>query len=454
VRPEDIVERIRAAGVVGAGGAGFPTHVKVSAKVDTVIANGAECEPLLHCDKQLVAAHPDLVVQGVRIEMEATGARRGVIAIKREYHEAVQALREHLHKEKAAGQEATIELFIIQESTYPAGDEFVLVFEVTGRLVPETGLPLHVGCLVQNVGSLANIALAVSQGHPVTHRYLTVGGEVYEPKTVRVPIGMSFADVLKLAGGVRLPEGEYRLLVGGPMTGRLATSLDEPVTKTTTGIFPLPLVNPVVTYLSRPLGRWIKRGQSTCDQCQTCTMLCPRYLLGHNFRPHEIMRAVAYGIPSPSDVMTAAVMCCECRLCEAYACPLELSPMVFYKDLKQKLAASGWKNDRHKRTDFTPHPFRQGRLVPITRLVQRLGVARYHERPGTLDESPVSPSRVTIPLKQHTGAPSEPVVKVGASVQEGELIARIPEGKLGANLHASIDGKVTDVTDKLITIQR
>ncbi len=447
---EDIVERVKAAGVVGAGGAGFPTHVKLQAKVDTIIANGAECEPLLHCDKQVITAHADRVIEGLRLEMQSTGAQRGFVAVKKEYQEVVAALKKELARKKSPG----IEVYEIPLSTYPAGDEFVLVYEVTGRLIPETGLPLHVGCVVQNVVSLTNVAAAVNEQRPVTERHLTVTGEVNEPRTIRAAVGSTFGDALARVGGPTLPEGEYKIVVGGPMMGRLATSLDEPITKTTSGLIVLPLENATVQYLSRPLDRWIKKGQSTCDQCRTCTTLCPRNLLGHHFSPHEIMRAVAYDIPEASDVITGAVMCSECRLCEAFACPLELSPCAFYKSVKKQLAAVGWKNDRHKRADLTPHPFREGRLVPIDRLVERLGLHKYHHLRPAFDDEVRAPARVVIPLKQHTGVPSAPVVTVGQKVEKGDLIAAIPEGKLGANVHASIDGRVSEVTDKTITISR
>jgi len=183
-------------------------------------------------------------------------------------------------------------------------------------------------------------------------------------------------------------------------------------------------------------------------------MLCPRYLLGHNFRPHEIMRAIAYDHPVDSEVITGAVMCCECRLCEAFACPLELSPMAFYKEVKRKLAAQGWKNDRHKRTDLTPHPFRDDRRVPIERLVDRLGLRKYHGLHVAFDEQEVPVRRVSIPLKQHTGVPAEAVVAAGSKVQDGDLIAAVPEGKLGAAIHASIDGRVVEITATAIVIER
>jgi len=460
---EQIVEKVRDAGVVGAGGAGFPTHVKIAAQVDTVIANGAECDPLLRCDQQLMAARAPEVVEGLRLVMQASGAERGVIALKREYTNAVAALESNTQRppqspqswgERGLGGNISLHLM---ESYYPAGDEFVLVYEVTGRLVPEAGLPLQVGCIVQNVGTLFNIARA-QRGIPVTHRLLTVTGAVNEPKTLNLPIGTPVSEAIAWAGGIKIPrwsertEEDYAVVVGGPMMGRLAQSLSEPITKTTTGLIVLPNNNVVVRYLSRPLGSWVKRGRSTCDQCRDCTDLCPRYLLGHDLEPHKVMRSINYGLTEPTAVITAAVLCCECRLCEAYACPLELSPMAYYKEIKRQLAAQGWENVVHKRSDLTPHPMREYRRVPMERLVARLGLTEYEECTCPLDEREYQPRRVTIPLKQHIGAPSQPVVEVGDKVQRGDLIARIPEGKLGANVHASISGRVEAVTGEHIVI--
>ncbi|MCR4406793.1 MAG: RnfABCDGE type electron transport complex subunit C [Anaerolineae bacterium] len=443
---DQIVESVRAAGVVGAGGAGFPTHVKIAARVDTVIANGAECEPLLHCDQYLMTTQADEVVEGLRLVMQASGAKHGVIALKQKYQAAIVALRAALDQRP----KMNVRLHLL-ESYYPAGDEFLLVYDVTGRLVPETGLPLHVGCIVQNVGTLANIARA-QRGEPVTHRLLTVTGEVRAPKTLRVPIGTSIGEVIRWAGGVKSDSASLSIILGGPMMGRLATSLDEPVTKTTSGIIVLPADNATVRYLRRPLGSWIKRGRSTCDQCRDCTDLCPRHLLGHDLEPHKIMRTINYGITTLPFNVTAAVLCCECRLCEAYACPLELSPCAYYKEIKRQLAAQGWRNDVHKRTDLAPHPFREFRRVPTERLIGRLGLTAYAQLECPLDPGDYRPERVTIPLRQHIGMAARPVVRAGDVVAVGDLIGEIPEGKLGARVHASINGKVVEATAEEVVI--
>ncbi len=449
----DLVEAVRAAGVVGAGGAGFPTHVKLAANVDTVIANGAECDPLLQCDQRLMESRAAEMVRGVLLAMEVTGATQGILALKEEYASATSALRRAIH---AADKGSSLSL-LLMESRYPAGDEFVLVYEATGRLVPETGLPLHVGCLVQNVQTLFNIARA-AKGAAVTHRLLTVAGAVARPVTLWVPVGTAIGEVLAWAGGVEPPRwsertaDDYAVVMGGPMMGHVADDLDQPVTKMTSGLLVLPRDNAVVRYMTRSQTSWVRRGISTCDQCRDCTDLCPRYLLGHELKPHEVMRAINYGLERPADKVTAAVLCCECRLCEAYACPLELSPMAYYVAIKQELRAQGWVNEVHKRTDFEPHPMREYRLVPTHRLIARLGLTEWEHQRCALDEADYLPQRVSIPLRQHIGAPARPVVQVGDRVAVGDLIAGIPEDALGASVHASIAGRVSAIDDAAIEI--
>ena len=450
---QNLVDAVRAAGVIGAGGAGFPTHVKVSASVDTVIANGAECDPLLQSDQRLMEIHASEIVQGVVLAMEATGASRGILALKDEYGAAISAFRRAVAEQQRA---ADLSL-LLMESRYPAGDEFVLVYEATGRLVPETGLPLQVGCLVQNVQTLYNIARA-SRGEPVTHRLLTIAGAVARPATLWAPVGTALGDVLDWAGGIQPPRwsqrsaDDYAVVVGGPMMGWVAVDLAESVAKTTTGLLVLPRDNAVVRYMTRTSASWVRRGISTCDQCRDCTDLCPRYLLGHELEPHEVMRAINYGLDRPADKVTAAVLCCECRLCEAYACPLELSPMAYYVGIKKELREQGWINDVHKKVELEPHLMREYRLVPTHRLTARLGLTEWEEQVCPLDERDYRPGRVSIALDQQIGAPARPAVSGGQQVAVGDLIAEIPDKALGANVHASIAGRVSRVTESAIEI--
>ena len=170
---EDIIDKVRSAGVVGAGGAGFPTHVKLQFEAKQVLANGASCEPLLVSDPYLMTRHADVVLDGLQTVMACTGSQNGSICLKKKHAEAVAVLKDQIAQGDTNGQIRLFEL----EDFYPAGDEFILVNEVTGKIVPESGIPLHVMTVVNNIESLLNISRAMA-GMAVTDRYLTVCGEV------------------------------------------------------------------------------------------------------------------------------------------------------------------------------------------------------------------------------------------------------------------------------------
>ena len=447
----ELVDRVRLAGVVGAGGAGFPTHVKLSADAEIFIANGTECEPMLLSDQHLMATEAAEVLEGMRLGMDATGASEGIIAIKRHYHDAIEAF------EALLPQHPGIRLHLF-DSFYPAGDEYVVVYDCTGRQVPENGLPIMVGVVVQNVTTLRNIALA-NRGVPVTDKLLTVAGEVNAPATLLAPVGTSYAELVEAAGGLReAPFGGYSaeelaLVEGGPMMGRLA-SPDGVVTKTSGGLLVLPSSGAVVTMLSRDEDTTVRRGRSACDQCRDCTDLCPRHLLGHELQPHTVMRAINYGMEEDPRSVTAAILCCECRLCEAFACPLELSPFRYYVSIKRALREQGWRNEIHKQSDLKPHSMREFRRVPTSRLMDRLGLAPYRGQQAPLRVQALQPDQVRIPLQMHIGAPSRPIVKQGDTVVRGQPIAAIPDGALGAAIHASIDGVVAELGEGFIRIER
>ncbi|MBM4371792.1 MAG: SLBB domain-containing protein, partial [Deltaproteobacteria bacterium] len=204
-------EQILAAGVVGAGGAGFPTHVKAKSRVDTVIANGAECEPLIYSDQVMMRLHAREILSGLRQMMDAVGAARGLLALKAEYEDVLAVLSPEVERHPG------IELVLLQ-SVYPSGDEQILVYECTGRIVPEGGIPLDVGVVVDNVETLYNVHMA-TRGRPVTHRTVTLNGEVRHPGVFRLPIGTSYRDAVAAAGGTPLAEEDLAVIDGGPMMG-------------------------------------------------------------------------------------------------------------------------------------------------------------------------------------------------------------------------------------------
>ncbi|MHA1449061.1 MAG: 4Fe-4S dicluster domain-containing protein, partial [Candidatus Hodarchaeales archaeon] len=425
-----------------AGGAGFPAHVKLKAKVSTYIANGAECEPLLHVDQQLMSLHPDLVVKGLQLAMSSTGASRGIIALKKKYKSAIAALEEVVKEDKR------IELFLLDDF-YPAGDEHVLVYEIMNKQIPEAGLPLDIDVVVNNVGTLINIALACD-GTPVQSRYVTITGAVKNPVTLELPLGTTFSSAIKAAGGPAIER--YKVIHGGPMMGHLVKKVEEePVTKTTSGIIVLPENHFLVKRKKERISSKVVISKAACIRCQLCTEVCPRFMLGHDLHPDKIMRAVAFGGLEKTDHLTSAFLCIDCGACTFYGCPMGLDPCKITQEVRLKLYQAGLKNPHHRK-NLQAHQERELRKLPVKRLVHRLGLSDY-DHPAPLSKAKIDVQRVRIPLKQHIGVPCLPVVSVGDKVIKGDPIGKIPDGSLGATVHASISGIVEQVTD-IIVIER
>lgn len=429
-------ELIRNAGVVGAGGAGFPAHVKANAQVEYILANGAECEPLLHKDFELMVHYPERVVHGVKLLMQATGAREGIIGIKDKNQRAIDALG-------AAIDDPSIRLHTLGDF-YPSGDEYILVYEATGRLIPPQGLPLDVGIVVNNVETLYNISAAVD-GTPVIDKFITVAGAVNNPVTFIAPIGMSYRDTIAMAGGASV--SEFAVFVSGIMMGKLEYDLDLPITKTCAGLIVLPTDHTLVQRKSLPVERMHGIGKSACDQCSYCTELCPRYTLGYDVQPHKVMRSLSFTATGEDIWNQFAQLCCGCGLCTLYACPEYLFPKEACDKGKHDLKEKGIKWEGP--LEVQPHPMYEYRRTPLKQLMQRLDVLQY-DRHTPFQQIDSPPARVTIPLSQHIGSPAQPVVAAGQTVSRGELIADISPDKLGARLHASISGRVVEINGSIV----
>ncbi|NNC90170.1 MAG: NADH dehydrogenase subunit [Akkermansiaceae bacterium] len=436
-----IIDKVREAGVVGAGGAGFPAHVKLDAKVDYVLANGAECEPLLHKDAELTETYIDQVIRGMELSMEATGAPEAIFGIKAKRTRTVAAL-----ENATAGKPIKVQLF---GDYYPAGDEFVLVYECTGRLIPAGGIPLQVGAVVHNSETLLNMAEAM-EGRPVTRKILTVTGEVANPMSLSVPVGITLQELIEIAGGATTPD--YTVFVGGLMMGRIESDLSKPVTKTTGGLIVLPSDHRLVTRMTTPNKAMHRIGKSACDQCSYCTEFCPRYLLGYDVQPHKVMRTLGFTATGKENWSKWADLCCSCGLCTLYSCPEDLFPKEACDQAIADRKEAGLERWLGPTEEITAHPMESGRHVPLKALMQKLGVKNY-DRPAPWHHCNYQPRKVTLPLSQHLGAPAEVVVGVGDRVGAGQVIAEIPEGKLAARLHASIEGTVTAVNGS-ITIEQ
>jgi len=408
-----------------------------------LIANAAECEPVLVTDQWVMFAHASEIAEALRAVGEAVGARRVVFAVKHKYAPQIAAIGPFLHGSPR------IELFEIGDF-YPAGDEHVLVHEVTGRVVPEGGIPLEVGVVVQNVATLLGIHAAM-RGLPVIEKHVTVAGEVARPGVYIAPIGTPARDLIAAAGGTT--RADVAFIEGGPMMGTVFADLSRPVTKTTSGFLVVPAVDGVASRLSSTDAREIGRGMATCCGCRMCTDLCPRALLGHRIAPHLAMRAIDGSGETPRELLAMSALCSLCGVCESWSCPMGLSPRRVFKVFKGRAAAQKLAPSLRNTPDHALERQAWAR-VPKQRLSQRLGL--YHYTPpgtGTFVRVP-PPASVCIPLKQHVGAPALPVVKPGDRVRAGDLAAEIPPGALGARVHASMDGVVTAVDARSVTIAR
>jgi Na+-translocating ferredoxin:NAD+ oxidoreductase RnfC subunit len=431
-------DQLKDSGVVGAGGAGFPTYVKAKSQVEFVVANGAECEPLIHKDAELMKHFPGEIVAGMRLMMEATGARQGKFGIKSKNAAAIEAVRSCLN--------GSIEIVELGDF-YPSGDEYELVYTATGRLIPPAGIPLQVGCVVNNVETLYNVHFA-SQKVPVTRKFVSVAGAVKEPKSFWIPIGTSFRDLIAIAGGASV--SEFAFFVSGIMMGTLSFDPDDVVTKTTAGLIVLPRDHYLVSRRERPPEQMHRIGKSACDQCSYCTEFCPRYLLGYEVMPHKVMRTLGFTATGKELFNQMAELCCACGLCTLYACPEDLYPKEACDRSKADLREAGIRFVQQK--PVVVHPMKEYRRVPLTQLRKRLKIDDL-ERETPFEEVDFRPASVRIKLKQHAGKPARPAVNEGARVRKGRVIGRVEEADLGANIHASIDGAVRSVTPEYIEIE-
>jgi electron transport complex protein RnfC len=300
---EQIVQAAREAGLVGQGGAAFPTHVKLSPPaekpIDTLLINGCECEPYLNADNRMMIEAPEAIVAGATLAARAVGAGHVLIGVEDNKPDAIRALR-------SACQRTNVRIVKVA-TKYPQGGEKQLIRSTLGRTVPTGGLPLDVGVVVLNVGTATALYQAVVHGTPLTHRVVSVTGQgIRQPKNLLVPIGASYGDLVAACGG--MTDDASRLVAGGPMMGFAVGDLNAPVTKGTSGLL-------VLSSAEASL-----REETACVRCGRCVDVCPLNLvptkiaIAARHRDWELARR--YHMDA----------CMECGCC-AYSCPAAL-PLV------------------------------------------------------------------------------------------------------------------------------
>ncbi|MDR1542245.1 MAG: hypothetical protein LBU32_30555 [Clostridiales bacterium] len=428
-----IQEKIRQAGIVGAGGAGFPTYQKMADGIDSVLINAVECEPLLHTDYAILKLHLDEVVQGAKLLAEALGAKRTLLCVK---------------KGKAGligledGQSLSAGVFAkTLPDVYPMGDEIIMIHEALGRTVPPGSLPSSVGSVVANAETALNIWRALVKSAPVSEKWLTIGGAVKKACVVKAPIGEKALDLLKSLGE-GIPPGHV-LIDGGPAMGKIVNVATATVSKTTKGLIVLPADCSAAAIKRMDASRQVKRALSACCQCTFCTDLCPRQLLGYPLRPHAcIQSASTSGMCMPESILTAS-LCSGCNLCTLAACCQGVAPSIVIGQIRSELIKNGY--SYHESKPAAPSSMRQYRMVPSSRFERLAGVSQFAVEAPFIGAA-VNPGSVRLLLRQHLGQASVPIVEAGQKVKRNQMIAEPADG-LSVALHASIGGVVAGIDE-------
>lgn len=441
---DELQKLIFDAGIVGAGGAGFPTHRKLSEKTEIIVVNAAECEPLMMVDHHIFQKHLHLVVETLNLLLDTMDAKEAIIGIK--------SKNRHLLDPKVVAEMEGTRICVKEiPDIYPAGDEVVLTYETTGKIIPEGGIPLDVGVMVCNTETLFNIWKLFNEDTPVVEKYVTIGGDTDRDVTVKVPVGMKISELMTACGYTNL-EGK-RIINGGPMMGKLIDIENDVVTKTTKGLLIFPEEHEVIQKRLRPMSLTLKRASAACCMCHMCTDMCPRHLLGYDIEVHKILRVASHAEVSNAESFLQASLCCGCGVCSVMACQQMLDPQEIAMSVKGELAKQGYRRPGGRVIEKVSEN-REGRLIPSKILAERLGLRRFMGKTVTRDMRTFDPRRVYIPTRQHVGAPAVPTVKVGDKVKRGDLIAKTPENMLGTTMHASISGKVVEVNPSVVVIEK
>ena len=439
---EELQAIIYNAGIVGAGGAGFPTHKKLSKGIRQIVVNAAECEPLMMVDHHIFRKHFQSIIDTLNIILDVLGADEAIFGIKgKNMHLLDSKIVENLKGSRISVKEIP--------DIYPAGDEVVLVYETTGKIIPEGAIPVSVGVMVINTETLYNIKKALESGETVCEKYVTIAGDTKEDITIKVPVGMKIKELFEALGYSDM--SGKAIINGGPMMGKLMDYENDVVTKTTKGLLVFPETHSVIQRRKMPVKTMLKRASAACCYCTMCTDVCPRHLLGHSIEVHKILRAASHVEVNDTEAFLQSTLCCGCGVCTVIGCQQMLNPQEIAMAAKGELAKKGYRRTNGIAPQ-KPRDEREGRLVPSETLIDRLGIRKYVK--GEVERRYIDfhPETVYIPMSQHVGKPATPIVKVGDKVLKGQMIAKTDENALGTTIHSSISGVVKAVSEREVVI--
>ena len=435
----ELKQVMKDAGLVGDGGAGFPSYAKLAEGADTLLINGSECEPLLYTDYILMKREMPMILAGIQSVIWNLGIKRALFCLKEH-----TAKRLSLEEGDTLGAHITVK---VMPNVYPIGDEVSLIYQATGRVIRPGNLPISKGVLVYNVETMYNLGRAVKYFEPVTMKWLTVGGDVKEPRVIRVPIGTSVADLFDRLG-IEVDD-DHAVIDGGPSMGKIINHNIAEVSKTTKALIVLPKNTRAVEakLINRKTAQ--SRAETACCQCTRCTDMCPRALLGYPLEPHKMVRTAMGAVVTMPHMVLSATLCCGCGICESLACSQGISPKAVINNYKELLAKNKLRYVANE--DVSPKEEREFRMIPSHKWAQDLGIARFDKLAvwgGEIRDF----DRVELALGKYIGIPSTPSVKDGSIVHVGDIVASASAG-LSIPQHASIHGRVT-VTDKKIIIDK
>ncbi len=436
----DLKMKMKEAGIVGAGGAGFPSYAKLADGAEVIVINGAECEPLLYTDYILLKKEMDMVLEGINQVLDYLSVKKALLCVKDHTAKKLNISDGTILADR-------ISLKVLPD-VYPMGDEISLIYQATGKVVKPGNLPITAGVIVYNVETVYNVANAVKFDNPLTSKWLTVGGDVTNPIVTKVPLGTPISYLFNKLG-VKVPE-THVVLDGGPSMGKVIDHEKAVVTKTTKGLLILPKSIPAIEMKFIDGAKSVARAETACCQCTRCTDLCPRGLLGYPLEPHKMVRTAKGAVKISPQMVLSATLCCGCGICETLACCQGISPKAVINEYKAILAKEKLRFVGN--SEVSPHHEREYRMIPSDRWQAVLGVKKYDkiaEFIGEIDDT----NTVEINLRGHIGAPSVPCVNTGDIVTKGSVIANANDG-LSLPQHASIDGKVTVFENSKIVINK